>query len=100
MGESLYKIYATRQDHSSNPNYNVLVPYEFETLNRAADCCVNLYRQGYCVHKVILPTGREIHRAALYRVLAIGLHSTRAAFQAHDQSTEATHGLENPPSGK
>jgi hypothetical protein len=75
----MYKIYATKVGGQLAPDYSTLVPYECQQRNETAKRCIDLFRAGYAVHKVVLPTGAEIQGDSITQALRIGINSVRAA---------------------
>ena len=72
----MYKIYASK---SNDPDYNALVLYQSPERDESAKQCIALFRNGYTIHKVVLPSGREIIGDKIESALKRGLYSLRVA---------------------
>ena len=49
----MYRVYATKSNGSFAPDYTTLVPYEYQGRTDASKQCVELFSQGYTIHKVV-----------------------------------------------
>jgi hypothetical protein len=49
----MYKVYATKSDSNCAPDYKTLLPYEYQRRTDASKQCVELFSQGYTIHKVV-----------------------------------------------
>ena len=71
----MYIIYASKR---KVPDYTALVPYESHGRDESAKKCIVLFREGYTIHKVVLPTGAEIPGHLVESALERGWYSLRA----------------------
>ena len=72
----MYKIYASQ---SNDPGSNAPAAYESLERDESARQCIALFRDGYTIHKVVLPSGREITGDKIESTLKSGLYSLSVA---------------------
>ena len=75
----MYKIFASKSSSGVAPNYKALVPFEYRSMDDAAKKCMELFRKGNTIHKVVLPSGSEIYGHQIETALRKGMDSVRAA---------------------
>ena len=77
----MFKVYATRPGRRARRTFVALKPYELRTTEETVEYCLDLFRKGYIIHKVVVPSGMLITGAAMESALKIGINSVRAALQ-------------------
>jgi hypothetical protein len=74
----MYRIYAFKSN-DLNLDYEALLPYECCEQDESVKKCIELFRDGYTIHKVALPSGKEIAGNRVESALQAAWSDLRAA---------------------
>ena len=75
----MYRIYAAKS--VGNLNLDTLTPVRCVQRDQTAKQCTRLFLEGYVIHKVVLPSGKELPRRDIERALKTGIKAITAALE-------------------
>ncbi|MEO7728032.1 MAG: hypothetical protein ABIS45_12320 [Burkholderiales bacterium] len=72
----MYTVHASQSDDATD---EAPALHQFVTMDDAATHCFEMFRAGYTIHKVVLPSGIEIHQEELEHAFNTGINAVRYA---------------------